>query len=249
MSSPSSPTTASPVPSSPTAGSLEPLQLQSTPALIADRLRAEILDGAFPADAQLSEVELARQLKVSRGPIREAMQRLIQEGLLRAERNRGVFVVQLDQDDARDVYLARGAIERTAAAIVTQRAPEAALLSLQHIVDRLAGSLDGPWADVITEDLAFHQTLVESAGSPRLNRMFRTLLAETRLCLIRLESFYDVPYDVVVEHQGILDAIRSGNLRTVDRLVRLHMDASAARLSVPASPAVSGDAAGDGAAS
>jgi DNA-binding GntR family transcriptional regulator len=209
--------------------------LQSTPALIADRLRAEILDGAFPADAQLSEMELARQLKVSRGPIREAMQRLIQEGLLRAERNRGVFVVELDQDDARDVYLARGAIERTAAAIVTQHPPAGALVTLQEIVDRLAGSLGGVWTDIITQDLAFHQTLVEAAGSPRLTRMFRTLVAETRLCLIRLEPFYDGRSEVVAEHQGILDAIKSGNLRTVDRLVRLHMDSSAARLSVPKS--------------
>jgi DNA-binding GntR family transcriptional regulator len=218
---------------SPGSGTLEPLQLQSTPALIADRLRAEILDGAFPADAQLSEMELARQLKVSRGPIREAMQRLIQEGLLRAERNRGVFVVELDHDDARDVYLARGAIERTAAAIVAQRAPADAFVALQEIVDRLAGSLDGVWTDIITHDLAFHQTLVEAAQSPRLTRMFRTLVAETRLCLMRLEPFYEGRSEVVAEHQGILDAIRSGDLQTVDRLVQLHMDASAARLSVP----------------
>jgi DNA-binding GntR family transcriptional regulator len=214
-------------------GSLEPLHLQSTPALIADRLRAEILDGVFPADAQLSEVELARVLRVSRGPIREAMQRLIQEGLLRAERNRGVFVVELDHDDARDVYLARGAIERTAAAIVAQGRSEPAFDALQAIVDRLAASLGGDWNDVITEDLAFHQTLVELSGSPRLNRMFRTLVAETRLCLIRLEPFYDGRSEVVAEHQGILDAIRSGDLAAVDRLVSLHMDASAARLSVP----------------
>lgn len=214
---------------------LEPLALQSTPALIADRLRAEILSGAFPADTQLSEMELARQLKVSRGPIREAMQRLIQEGLLRAERNRGVFVVELDHDDARDVYLARGVIERAAAAIVTQEAPEQVFAALQTIVDQLAESLDGVWAEVISHDLAFHQTLVEAAESPRLTRMFRTLLAETQLCLLRLEPFYDGRSEVVAEHQAILDAIRSGNLRDVDRLVRLHMDASAARLSVPKS--------------
>jgi DNA-binding GntR family transcriptional regulator len=220
-------------PSGTTSGALEPLQLQSTPALIADRLRAEILDGAFAPDAQLSEMELARQLKVSRGPIREAMQRLIQEGLLRAERNRGVFVVELDHDDARDVYLARGAVERTAAAIVAQRRPQAAFDALQEIVDHLDSSHDGEWNDVISYDLAFHQTLVEAAESPRLTRMFRTLVAETRLCLLRLEPFYEGRAEVVAEHQEILDALRAGNQRTVDRLIRLHMDGSAARLSVP----------------
>jgi DNA-binding GntR family transcriptional regulator len=223
-----------PVVSSPRSGPgvLAPLQLQSTPALISDRLRSEILEGAFPPNAQLSEVELARQLQVSRGPIREAMQRLIQEGLLRAERNRGVFVVELGHDDARDVYLARGAIERTAAGIVTRQAPELVLRELQAIVDALAGSIGGPWAGTIAHDMAFHQTLVEAAGSARLTRMFRTLIAETHLCLTRLEPFYRDGSDVVAEHQAILDAVRSGNARTVDRLIRLHMDASAARLSV-----------------
>jgi DNA-binding GntR family transcriptional regulator len=217
----------------PAPGLLEPLQLQSTPALIADRLRSEILEGRFPPHTQLAEVELARQLQVSRGPIREAMQRLIQEGLLRAERNRGVFVVELGLDDARDVYLARGVIERAAAAIVTKQRPQAALAELQEIVDRLAASVGAPWSETIAHDLAFHQTLVEAAGSARLSRMFRTLIAETRLCLIRLEPFYQEGTEVVAEHQAIIEALRSGNRRRIDSLLQTHMDASAARLSAP----------------
>jgi DNA-binding GntR family transcriptional regulator len=211
--------------------SLEPLLLRSTPELIADRLRAEILSGAFQPDAQLSEVALATQLKVSRGPIREAMQRLIQEGLLRAERNRGVFVVELDHVDARDVYLARAAVERTAAEIVTRNADSATFAELEAILDQMATAESHDWNELIGQDLAFHQALVDAAASPRLTRMFRTLVAETRLCMLRLEPFYGEPGEVVAEHRAILDAIRSGNLRTVDRLVRVHMEVSASRLS------------------
>jgi DNA-binding GntR family transcriptional regulator len=212
---------------------LEPLHLQSTPALIADQLRSEILEGHFSPDAQLSEVELSRQLRISRGPIREAMQRLIQEGLLRAERNRGVFVVQLDQDDARDVYLARGAVERAAAAIVTQQRPPETLAELQRIANTMSESSGGSWMELISHDLEFHQTLVDAAGSPRLTRMFHTLIAETRLCLQRLEPFYETGEEVAAEHQAILDAITAGDAEGVDQLLLLHMDASAARLSVP----------------
>jgi DNA-binding GntR family transcriptional regulator len=218
----------------PAPGVLEPLQLPSTPAVIADRLRAEILRGRFPPHTQLTEVELARQLQVSRGPIREAMQRLIQEGLLRAERNRGVFVVEVDVDDARDVYLARGVIERAAAAIVAKRQPEAALQELQTIVAKLATCARSSWTEIIGYDLAFHQTLVEAAGSARLNRMFRTLIAETQLCLMRLEPFYRETSEVVAEHEAILKALLAGDEQQADNLLCTHMDASAARLSRPA---------------
>jgi DNA-binding GntR family transcriptional regulator len=212
---------------------LGPLRAQSTPALIADLLRAQVLAGTFPPHSQLSEAHLARQLQVSRGPVREAMQRLIQEGLLHSERNRGVFVVALGHDDARDVYLARGVIEGAAAAIVARQEPPAAMLQLQRLLDRLAASTGGPWTEVITHDLAFHQALVDAAGSVRLSRMFRTLVAETRLCLLRLEPFYRDGTEVIAEHRGILDALESGRPAKAERLIRLHMDAAAARLAVP----------------
>src|SRR4029077_9200468 len=89
-----------------------------TPGLGADRLREGILDGTFPPRTQLSEVALSQQLSVSRGPIRDAMQRLLQEGPLRGARNRGVFVVARGPSDVRDIYLARSAVERPAASLV-----------------------------------------------------------------------------------------------------------------------------------
>jgi DNA-binding GntR family transcriptional regulator len=214
-------------------GPLRPLQLESTPVLVADRIRDGILDGTFPPHTQLSEVALSRQLAVSRGPIREAMQRLIQEGLLRSERNRGVFVIDLDAEDARDIYLARGAVERTASAIVARTGTDEVFADLQTYVDKLAAAADGTWSDLAARDLDFHRALVGAAHSPRLDRMFRTLLAETQMCLMRLEPFYSSHEEVVAEHQQILDAIRARDIATADRLVQAHMDVSVERLSGP----------------
>ncbi len=211
---------------------LQPLRLRSTPELIADRIRAGILDGTFAPQSQLAEVELARELQVSRGPVREAMQRLIQEGLLRSERNRGVFVVELDDDDARDVYVARAAVEKAAAVRVARRADPEDLASLDAVMDRLAEAVENSWADVVEIDLEFHTTIVERCRSERLQRMFRTLVAETRLCLVRLEEFYPEKSNVVTEHQDILEAIRAGDEALVRQLIDHHMDESAARLSL-----------------
>ncbi len=211
-------------------GQLAPLRLESTPVLVADRLREGILDGTFPPRTQLSEVALSQQLSVSRGPIREAMQRLLQEGLLRGERNRGVFVVDLGESDVRDIYLARSAVERTAAALVVASGTDEDFSTLQSMVDQLGGAVDSNWVELTKLDLQFHLALVAAAGSPRLDRMFRTLMAESQLCIVRLEPFYPGRDEVVHEHQAILDAIRARDLAETDRLLEAHMDVSATRL-------------------
>src|SRR5262245_55033764 len=216
---------------------LQPLRLRSTPELIADRIRAGILDGTFAPQSQLAEVELARQLHVSRGPVREALQRLIQEGLLRSEKNRGVFVVELDDDDARDIYLARAAVEKAAAVLLAQRGEAADVAALNRVLDqRRAAAASLSWYEVVDTDLEFHSTIVDLCGSERLRRMFRTLAAETRLCLVRLERFYPVRENVVTEHDEILMAIKRGDEALIRRLIDHHMQEAAARLSLPRQP-------------
>jgi len=217
-------------------GQLAPLRLESTPVLVADRLREGILDGTFPPRTQLSEVALSQQLSVSRGPIREAMQRLLQEGLLRGERNRGVFVVDLGESDVRDIYLARSAVERTAAALVVSAGTDEDFGVLQSMVDQLAAAVDSNWVEMTKLDLQFHLALVAAAGSPRLDRMFRTLMAESQLCIVRLEPFYPGREEVVHEHQAILDAIRARDLAEADKLLAAHMDVSATRLTKAEQP-------------
>jgi DNA-binding GntR family transcriptional regulator len=106
-----------------------PLALRGTSAVIAEQLRERILDGSFAPGEQISEVQLAARLKMSRGPVREAVQRLAQEGLLVSHRNRGVFVVELDGSDIEDVYRGRRAVEKEAACTVYARGIPAGLVT------------------------------------------------------------------------------------------------------------------------
>jgi DNA-binding GntR family transcriptional regulator len=211
-------------------GRLAPLQIESTAALIATRIREGIFDGTFRPTGQLNEVQLAHELGVSRGPIREAFQRLIHEGLLRAERNRGVFVVALDEDSVRDVYLVRGVIERSAALAVAERQDPEALQGLGKIISAMTEAVDGEWADLVATDLEFHQELVAAAGSPRLSRAFEPIYAESRLCLSHLEAYYEDRSVVVAEHRAILEAIRGDDTDLIERLISAHMTESAAKL-------------------
>ena len=206
---------------------LEPVERETTASIIADRIRERIMDGTFAPGTQLGEAQLASRLAVSRGSVREAMQRLIQEGLLRNERNRGVFVIELDASDVADIYLARGAVERQAMRLLAGNADEELFDRLESTIDGMEqAAQDKNWAAVAEHDLRFHEALVASTGSLRLVRIFRTLLAETRMCMIELESAYTVWRDLVAEHRELLAAMRRGDEVALLELVDAHFDSA-----------------------
>ena len=210
---------------------IEPVVRESTPSIIASKLREAIRHGELAPGQQLGEAELARQLGVSRGPLREGMQRLTQEGLLVSIRNRGLFVVDVTADDVRDIYVARGAIERTAAAQILTHDPVDAGRQLLEIIDTMDAALARDDVVAIGEsDLEFHSLLVRLSRSPRLVRMHDTLLTETRLCINALGGAYPNVDIRAGEHREIAEAIGAGDAAMVDRLIVDHMDDAVERL-------------------
>jgi DNA-binding GntR family transcriptional regulator len=222
--------------------SIQPLVLESTPSLIADMLRKAIGSGELKAGQQLGEAELARRLGVSRGPLREGMQRLTQEGLLVAIRNRGLFVLEMTPENVRDMYVARTAIERAAAAQIFTLDPVEAGTQLSVVTDGMAmAAARDDRAAVGEADIEFHQLLVALAESPRLSRIHHTLLTETRMCIHALEETYRGSDKRVAEHREIAEAFVAADPELADRRLVAHMQDAVARLgagpSVAAGPA------------
>ncbi|MBD8506073.1 GntR family transcriptional regulator [Hoyosella sp. G463] len=212
---------------------LEPVARQSTAELIADRLRIAIMRGALAPGAQLGETDLAAKFDVSRGPVREAMQRLVSEGLLHSIRHRGIFVIELTMDDIEDVYFARAAIERGALCRILDGRREATHAALGPAVEMMLAAADrGDAAGVSDADQPYHEVLVQSSASPRLVRAARTLLIETRMCLGALQTTYEDVHEQVAEHAALRDAIGSGPGEIAYRLLADHMEDAVARLRV-----------------
>ena len=189
---------------------IEPVELRPTAAIVADRIREAIMRGVLTPGTQLGEVELAGRLGVSRGPLREAMQRLVAEGLLRSERNRGIFVRDLDAADVRDVYIARAAVEGAAGLLIISSDRAAAALQLAAALVHMQEVADDPVA-LADADQAFHAELVAASGSPRLQRMADGLLVETRMCLAALQQTAPPAPALIAEHRELLDALRTGD--------------------------------------
>lgn len=213
---------------------LDPVERRATADIIADLIRERIMDGSFAPGEQLGEAQLAEQLDVSRGPVREALQRLIQEGLLDSRPHRGVFVVDLGADDVTDVYRARLAVEREAIRVVCETRDPAELERLDALLERMVKAAEsGRWARLAELDREFHQAVVDAAHSRRLTRMFRTLITETRLCLAGLRPAYPRRADLVDEHASLLETLRKGDTGTALDQIDEHLDAAVRSLLDP----------------
>ncbi|OQO92321.1 GntR family transcriptional regulator [Saccharomonospora piscinae] len=213
---------------------IEPVNRESTASIIARQLREAIMTGSLPPGTQLGESDLAARFEVSRGPLREAMQRLVSEGLLRSEPHRGLFVIDLEAEDVHDIYWARSAIERAAAQRVV-RGPDrervADVLSDAVTAMAEADEQDDPTA-LSEADLAFHEALIAASRSGRLVRMARTLLIETRMCLSELQGTYGNQGvdERIAEHNRIIEALRDGDEDLLLTLLEAHMEDAVQRL-------------------
>ncbi|NDK32690.1 GntR family transcriptional regulator [Nesterenkonia haasae] len=204
---------------------------ESTAGLITRQLREAIMLGRLEPGTQLSEATLAAEFGVSRGPLREATQRLVQEGLVRAEPNRGLFVKELDEHEIRDLYAARTAIESAAGRTIIRQHRHDAVLALRAAYESMQTVAEqGALAELSNADLDFHEVLVSSAGSPRLQRMHQTLMVETRMCLTALQGTYRDPEDQVAEHRRIAEAIAAGDSEALVDAIEEHMQEALDRL-------------------
>lgn len=210
---------------------IEPVSRESTAGIIARQLRDAIMTGALPPGTQLGETDLASRFQVSRGPLREAMQHLVSEGLLRSERHRGLFVIDLEPGDVYDIYAARSAIERAAMLRALRGDRERIASELEEAVRAMATAADDDDPTALSwADLRFHEALIAASGSKRLVRMARTLLIETRMCLTALQGTYQRVEERVTEHTRIIEALRAGDEETALSLLEAHMEDAVQRL-------------------
>ena len=205
---------------------------RSTSVIIAEQLTDRIVDGSFRPGEQINEAHVASQLNVSRGPVREALQRLVQEGLLISKPNRGVFVRELTATDVAEIYVAREVIECASAEIIVARASEERAITaaeLEAIVDRMVPLIAAEdWRAVSRLDLAFHTRLVEASGNMRLHRAYLTLATETLICMSNLEQAYPYsnPGGIADGHRGIARLVGTGDMAEIRDALHRHLSSA-----------------------
>jgi DNA-binding GntR family transcriptional regulator len=202
-----------------------PVRAVSLVDALAAELRSAIFRGELTPGRPVSEASLARRYDVARPSVRAALQTVVADGLLRREPNRSVYVPHLGVDDVRDLFGLRRLVELDATrTLVDGRVRPAALWralrGLEALTDR-----DG-WDEVVTQDFALHQALVDAAGSPRTSRVYAGIADEVRLAITQLRPAYSSPREIAAEHRVLVEAISSGERKRALATVRQHLDES-----------------------
>jgi DNA-binding GntR family transcriptional regulator len=214
-------------------------QLPKTRALrhdVAEALRDSISTGNLKPGQRILEQELAEELGVSRLPIREAIRQLEHEGLLVTIPHRGAFVATASEQDIREMFSLREALESLAARLVAHRASPGEVNQLQALVDQMREkSAQRDFARLFEIDTEFHTLLCTFSRHGRLLKHWNLVYGQWRA----LDSLMDeIPTldalpdehpiirtlrDFAKMHQAVVDAIRAGDAARAEGAMRKHM--------------------------
>ncbi|PSC06598.1 GntR family transcriptional regulator [Alsobacter soli] len=192
---------------------------------VLDHLRAGVMQGRYAPGQRLIEADLTRDLRVSRGPLREALRRLSAEGLVEMVPNRGALVRRLTLREMRELFQIRVGLEALAAQLAAQAVGEA---EVRERFEREIGPiwdqtprLAGP--DYINENHRFHDAITQASGNEQLMKLTRQLRLPALMYQIVGTLKPENIAASVAEHRLIARAILDGDGQRAQELVRSHL--------------------------
>ncbi len=192
--------------------------------MVYDALRKGILQGEIPSGERLVEETLARKMGASRTPVREALQKLEQESLVRKLPKGGFTVNSITRRDIEEIFGIRSVLESYAAFLATQRADEKILEELEKLIMESKKYLEGKGSEGFIEcNTRFHDLIYRSGKSNRLYRMILNLrdhFYRFRSLILKIEGMPRTSYE---DHKKMLAMMRKGDAGAVEQLVRDHI--------------------------
>lgn len=206
------------------------LQSRSLSMVVQQEIERGILSGEYPPGSKLIEVALAEKMGVSRGPIREAFRMLDEAGLVRTEKNRGVFVRDIPLDEALEIFDLRAAMDELVGRQLATHLTNTHRTEMQTMVSNMEQAVAAQDAQRYhLLNLQFHDRLVEMTGNRKLTAIYRKLIKELSLFRrLNLADGWLMPASAS-EHQHIVQAISSGNPQLAGQVMFEHAMQSKAR--------------------
>jgi len=206
-----------------------PFKHRNLPEQLADHIVLLLAKGELQPGQRLFEAEICKMLGVSRIPVREALRLLQAQGVVKTEPNRGSFMNSYGSEEAKEFLRIRLCVEQIALKrlVVTVKADPSCLDPLSDIIQKMrqAHAISDKLASC-QADLAFHATLIELSGSPVLLPIWNAISRGILVYFMQeRQAYYD--YDrSIVDHEVLLEAIRSCDPAGLDALIETHIMAT-----------------------
>lgn len=200
---------------------------------IAASIRSSIIDGRIRPGEKLTEEEIARQLGVSRTPIREAFFLLSSEGFVDVEPRRGVIVREISVKDAEEIYELKGVLESLAVRLAAERMTPEIVAELRGINDALYHAAEEVPVDVrkiLTLNGTFHHSIISACGNTKVIHQLIALRHQSLRYNFIFLSAVSRLRESADEHRAIIDALVRRDAAESERLMKEHNDAALASL-------------------
>lgn len=206
------------------AGFFDEIPQKTLESQVLDRLREAIVEGAFEPGTQINQVQVAANFGISRGPIRAALNKLEEEGLVINIPHRGTFVAPLDKKIVAEVYGVRSVLEGYAVRLTIADLDDADLAALEKIYNAMQkAARDNDLKAVVRHDFELHKFFVEMSGNAVLMQSWSILQVQVRRILSY--RYFSHPYlqEMADSHTALLELARQRRANEAGQLMEEHI--------------------------
>ena len=192
------------------------------------KLKNAIVKRYIKQGTKLVETALAKQLKVSRTPVRGAIRRLVYEGFATYQTNKGACVIEPTIDEIQGAFFVRLQLEKAAARLAAVNITAKELAQLEAHVAEEAQVFENRDLDAYYRvNDAIHLTIATASGNKVLSRYVEELLNRTKIYLILYDPFFSMPiYPTIHEHRQVVDALKTGDPDVAEKEMEVHLDST-----------------------
>lgn len=190
---------------------------------VVDAIRIKIISHELEPGSRIVEQDLAAEFGISRGPVREALRQLEQEGLIEYARNVGCSVKHVTIEDLYEIYLMRSNYEMLAVRLCDGKIPMKVLDRMEQIMEEMKGLNQEHYGEVFTLDCEFHGELIRMVELPRLLKAWEELNYGNVIVgyseKVNRENITELQHEI---HKLILDACRRGDKAEICQAIQDH---------------------------
>ena len=200
----------------------------SNEEFVYQKLKNAIAKRYIKQGTKLVETALAKQLNVSRTPVRGAIRRLVYEGFATYETNKGACVIEPTIEEIRGTFFVRTQLEKSAARLAAENITAAQMNQLHTYLEEERNIFEKrDLDDYYRVNDAIHLTIAQASGNTVLSRYIEQLLNRTKIYLILYDPFFSMPiYPSIHEHQQVVNALHTKDPRVAEKEMEIHLNSA-----------------------